>query len=58
MWRRSNEDLNPKNLLPTVKHVGGGIMVWGYFAAFVFIENNMDQRKYINVIKENLKVSV
>ncbi|GBM05993.1 Transposable element Tc1 transposase [Araneus ventricosus] len=60
--RKPNEELNPKNLLPTVKDGGGGIMVWGCFAAsgmgnLVFIENNMDQCKYMNILKENLKIS-
>ncbi|GBM88750.1 hypothetical protein AVEN_254218-1 [Araneus ventricosus] len=32
VWRKPNEELNPKNLLPTVKQVGEGIMVWGCFA--------------------------
>ncbi|GBN21902.1 hypothetical protein AVEN_10147-1 [Araneus ventricosus] len=37
-------------------------MLWGCFAAsgmrnLVFIENNMDQYKYINILKENLKIS-
>ncbi|GBL75743.1 Transposable element Tc1 transposase [Araneus ventricosus] len=36
-------------------------MVWGCFAAsgmgnLVFIENNMDQYKYKNILKENLKI--
>ncbi|GBL80384.1 Transposable element Tc1 transposase [Araneus ventricosus] len=62
VWRNLNEELNPKNLLPTVKHGGGGIMVWEFFAAsgmgnLIFIENNMDQYKYINILKENLKIS-
>ncbi|GBL75713.1 Transposable element Tc1 transposase [Araneus ventricosus] len=60
--RKPNEELNPKNLLPTVQHGGRGIMVWGCFAAsgmgnLVFIENYMDQYKYINILKENLKIS-
>ncbi|GBN80391.1 hypothetical protein AVEN_151473-1 [Araneus ventricosus] len=38
-------------------------MVWGCSAAsgmgnLVFIENNMDQHNYINILKENLKISV
>ncbi|GBM33965.1 hypothetical protein AVEN_53831-1 [Araneus ventricosus] len=50
VWRKPNEELNPKKLLSTVKHGGGGIMVWGCFAAsgmgnLVFIENIMDQHK-------------
>ncbi|GBM02880.1 Transposable element Tc1 transposase [Araneus ventricosus] len=44
VWRKPNEEFNPKSLLPTAKHGGGGIMVWGCFAAsgmgnLVFIEN-------------------
>ncbi|GBM43466.1 Transposable element Tc1 transposase [Araneus ventricosus] len=58
--KKSNKEFNPKNILPTVKY--GGIMVWGCFAAsgmgnLVFIENNMDQYKYTNILKENLKIS-
>ncbi|GBN98448.1 Transposable element Tc1 transposase [Araneus ventricosus] len=61
VWRKPHKELNPKNLLPTVKRGGGGKMVWGCFAAsdmgtLVFIENNMDQYKYINILKENLKI--
>ncbi|GBN76685.1 hypothetical protein AVEN_61360-1 [Araneus ventricosus] len=29
VWGKPNEELNPKNFLPTVKYRGGGIMVWG-----------------------------
>ncbi|GBM54333.1 Transposable element Tc1 transposase [Araneus ventricosus] len=62
VWRKPNEELNPKNLWPTVKHGGRGIMVWECFAAsgmgnLVFIENYMGQYKYINILKENLKIS-
>ena len=63
MWRKPNEELNPKNLLLTVKHRGGDIMVWGYLTASGtgnlvwnnMIENNMDQYKRINILKENSK---
>ncbi|GBM31488.1 hypothetical protein AVEN_141187-1 [Araneus ventricosus] len=48
VWRKPNEELNPKNLLPTVMEMGGGIMVWGYFATsdmgnLVFIEMVVSQ---------------
>lgn len=29
VWRRKNDELNPKNLFGTVKHGGGGVLVWG-----------------------------
>ncbi|GBM48043.1 Transposable element Tc1 transposase [Araneus ventricosus] len=62
VWREPKAELNPKNLLPTVKDGDGGTMFWGCFAAsgmgnLVLIENNMDQYKYINILKENLKIS-
>ncbi|GBO10149.1 hypothetical protein AVEN_191465-1 [Araneus ventricosus] len=59
VWRKPNEELNTKNLLPTVKHGCGGIMVWGCVAAsgtgnLVFFENNMDQYKYPERKLENI----
>ncbi len=31
VWRRRNAAYDPKNTIPTVKHVGGNIMLWGSF---------------------------
>ncbi|GBM70544.1 hypothetical protein AVEN_47660-1 [Araneus ventricosus] len=31
--RRKNEELNPKNLVGTVKYSGGGVLVWGFMPA-------------------------
>ncbi|GBO42998.1 hypothetical protein AVEN_40181-1 [Araneus ventricosus] len=31
VWRRKNEELNPKNLVGTVKYGGGGVLVWGAY---------------------------
>ncbi|GBM50552.1 hypothetical protein AVEN_1938-1 [Araneus ventricosus] len=33
IWRRKNEELNPKNLVGTVKYGGGGVLVWGCMSA-------------------------
>ncbi len=31
IWRRRNAAYDPKNTIPTVKHGGGNIMLWGVF---------------------------
>ncbi|GBN48640.1 hypothetical protein AVEN_247046-1, partial [Araneus ventricosus] len=33
VWRRKNEELNPKNLVGTVKYGGGSVLVWGCISA-------------------------
>ncbi|GBM76860.1 hypothetical protein AVEN_3914-1 [Araneus ventricosus] len=59
VWRKPNEELKPKNLLPTVKHGGGGIMVCGCFAASG-MENLVSLKiiwTNVSILKENLKIS-
>ncbi len=33
VWRRRNVAYDPKSTIPTVKHEGGNIMLWGCFSA-------------------------
>ncbi len=49
VWRRPGEEYQENCALPTVKHGGGSIMVWGCMSAagtgeLQFIEGNMDFR--------------
>ncbi|GBN67072.1 Transposable element Tc1 transposase [Araneus ventricosus] len=62
VWRRKNEELNPKNLVGTVKYGGGGVLVWGCMSAsglgnLVFIDGIMNHALYLNVLRDNLKLS-
>ncbi|GBL77614.1 Transposable element Tc1 transposase [Araneus ventricosus] len=62
VWRRKNEELNPKNLVGTVKYGGGGVLVWGCMSAsglgnLVFIDGIMNHALYINILRDNLKLS-
>ena len=29
VWSKRNPEYNPKNTIPTVKHGGGNLMLWG-----------------------------
>ncbi len=48
-----------KCVLPTVKHGGGGVMVWGYMSAagtgeLQFIEGTMNANKYCDILKQSM----
>lgn len=63
VWRQKNCELDKKNLTATVKHGGGGVMVWGCMSAsgvgeLCFIEGIMDHCSYINILKGHLAKSV
>lgn len=62
VWRKVNSELEPKNMVGTVKHGGGSVLVWGCMAAsgvgnLVFIEGVMDRFCYLDILKENLHAS-
>lgn len=62
VWRKPNTELEPKNMIGTVKHGGGNVMVWGCMSAngvgnLHFVDGIMDQYQYIDILKANLRES-
>ncbi len=63
MWRRPGEEYHENCALPTVKHGGGSIMVWGCMTTagtgeLRFIEGNMDSNMYCDILKQKMMPSL
>ncbi len=62
MWWRPGEENQENCALPTVKHGGGSIMVWGYMTTvgtgeLRFIEGNMESNMYCDILKQKMMPS-
>lgn len=63
VWRKLNTVLDPKNIIPTVKHGAGSVMVWRAMASagvgrLVFVEGIMDRYQYKSILEQHFKASV
>ena len=61
VWRKPKIAFEEKNLLPTVKHGGGSIMVWGCFAASgtgkrAHIEGTMATKKILSMFPRQIVI--
>ncbi len=63
VWRRPGEEYHENFALPTIKHSGGSIMVWGCMTTagtgeLRFIEGNMDSNMYCDILKQKMMPSL
>ena len=59
VWRQPGEEYKDKCVMPTVKHGGGNVMVWGWMSAagvgeLDFIERNMNSNMYYEILHQNM----
>ncbi len=57
VWWQPGEEYKDKCVLPTVKHGGGSVMVWGCMSAageIQFIERTMNSNMYCDILKQSM----
>ena len=63
VWRTPKDEFDPKCTIPTVKHGGGSVMVWGCFTKMEMgklcvLDRTLDRIYYRQILEENLLPSV
>ncbi len=61
VWRRKGEEYKEKCMVPTVKHGGGSVLMWGCMSAagvgeLHFIDGIMNSQMYCSILKEKVKI--
>ena len=59
VWQRPGEEYKDKCVMPTVKHGGGNVIVWGCMSAagvgeLYFIEGNMNTNMYCKILQQSM----
>ncbi len=59
VWQQPGEEYKDKCVLPTVKHGGGSVMVWGCMSAagtgeLQFIEGTMNANMHCDILKQSM----
>ncbi len=59
VWQQPGEEYKDKCVLPTVKHGGGSVMVWGCMSAagtveLQFIKGSMNANMYCDILKQSM----
>uniref|UniRef100_A0A803J4T6 Uncharacterized protein n=1 Tax=Xenopus tropicalis TaxID=8364 RepID=A0A803J4T6_XENTR len=60
IWRKKNTPFQHKNLILSVKHGGGSVLVWAFFVAsgpgrLAINDGTMNSELYQRILKENVK---
>ncbi len=61
VWRRKGEEYKEKCMVPTVKHGGGSVLMWGCMSAagvgeLHFIDGIMNSQMHCSILKEKVKI--
>lgn len=62
VWRKKGEAFNPENTVPTVKHRGGSVVLWGCCGTsgtgnLVQVHGVRKKEDYVDILKDRVKKS-